>query len=46
MLAFTNTIHTKPSAVALATWHQEQDVVEYTQGRELHIADHHKQMPN
>ena len=25
MLAFVNTIHTKPSAVALATWHQEQD---------------------
>ena len=25
MLAFTNTIHTKASAVALAIWHQQQD---------------------
>ena len=31
MLAFVDTIHTKPSAVALATWHQEQD--SYLQGR-------------
>jgi hypothetical protein len=25
MLAFTNTVHTKESAVALAEWHQAQD---------------------